>query len=71
MAPIQLPTKRINLEIIFWDLTILSITLLHRFVGALLSRLTFDKKWWGTLLTWTLWILAGLACGWFLGVVIQ
>ena len=69
MAPIFFPTKRINLEIVFWDLAILIMTLLRHVVGTLLTRLNVDRQVRSTVLTWALWIVAGLSSGWLLGVI--
>ena len=68
MASINLPTKRINLEIIFWDLTIFLITLVRSVVRALPASLSINRKVLVTLMTWAGWILAGLSLGWFLGI---
>lgn len=68
MASTPLTTKHINLEIVFWDLTILLITLARDILRAMPSRLPFDKQLLTTLLGWMVWILAGLSSGWVLGV---
>lgn len=60
--------KRLNLEIIFWDLTILLITLARDLLRAMPSRLPIDKQLLSKLVFWFLWGLAGLSTGWLLGI---
>lgn len=69
MAPTPLFTKRVNLEIVFWDLTILLITIARDILRAMPSRLPFDKQLLTMLLGWMMWIVAGLSSGWILGIL--
>lgn len=69
MASTSLRNKRINLEILFWDFTILVITLIREVVRKMPTRLPFDRTRLISLLSWMAWILAGLSSGWLLGIV--
>lgn len=69
MAPTPLTTKRINLEIVFWDLTILLITQIRNIVCLLPARLPINTRWFTSILPWMLWILAGFSAGWFTEVL--
>lgn len=68
MSSTPLIPKRVQMEILFWDVTILLITAARHLVRCLPSGLPIDKKTTVLILTWMAWILAGLASGWVLGV---
>jgi hypothetical protein len=68
MTSIQLPSKRINPEIIFWDLTIYLITLIRTIVSSVHNFLAQNRKTLITLLAWLGYVLAGFSLGWYLGI---
>ena len=68
MTSINLPSKRLNLEIIFWDVTILLINLMRSIVRAIPTSLPVSKRALIKLLTWMGWVLAGLSLGWGVGL---
>lgn len=68
MTSTPLIPRRVQLELYFWDATILLISAARHLVRLMPSRLPIDKRTAILILTWMGWILAGLVSGWVLGV---
>jgi hypothetical protein len=67
MASSSFPHKRLSLEIIFWDLTIVFICGIRRIVRALLASLPSRNRLPVMIFTWIVVIVTGISAGWFLG----